>query len=356
MTVSSTGLRMGIDLSDPVRVVLFSKTSDSIIASMTARTGFDWDSRQKLNALASEIKDFWKPYKVRPLGVAGLSIRDCLLFTVSFPSMSKKELKEAIRLQVERIVPGSSHNVRMTVQKWPSNLLLPPSLSTSVNNTTYVVAAAEADSVRAAEKLMKMAGVKPVGVEIPASPASRISWSIWARRKHLEQGVLVENSKKGRETFSKHLSSVHASKTAGFDNDSGDPGESAANTEGLADVSNHDRERQPGEADKPRASFNVVLDIQPDEAVLYLAFDSYPWLMREIPLDPNSSLRNAEILAGEVSRSARFVTSSRAGEFTGGVTVMGSSDKTGFIADYLSERVGIRTQVCELPLLQCGAK
>lgn len=124
----------------------------------------------------------------------------------------------------------------------------------------------------------------------------------------------------------------------------------------MADVSNHDRERQPGEADKPRASFNVVLDIQPDEAVLYLAFDSYPWLMREIPLDPNSSLRNAEILAGEVSRSARFVTSSRAGEFTGGVTVMGSSDKTGFIADYLSERVGIRTQVCELPLLQCGAK
>lgn len=300
MADSGTGLRMGIDLSDPVRVVLFSKTSDSVIASMTARTGFDPDSRQKLNSLASEIKDFWKPHRVRPHAVAGLPVEGSFLFTVSLPSMSKKELKEAIRLQLERIVPGSSHNVRMAVQKWPPQLVLPPSSGAPANGETYVVAAAEADLVRAAERLMKMAGAKPVGVEIPASPACRISR--WMLARPVEED---------------------------FDR--------------VQDDSLH-------------AIFNVALDIRPNGALLHLAIDNYPWLMREIPMNPGNLLANAEILAGEVSRSARFIAGSGPGQLTRNVTVLGSSDSAGFIADYLSEQVGIETQVCGPELIQCDAE
>lgn len=307
MAISNTGLRMGIDLSGPVRVVLLSGKHARVVASMTAQTGFEQDSKERLRTLASEIREFWKPYKVRPYGIAGLPAKGGFLFTVSLPHMSNKELKQAIRLQVERIVPGSSHNVRMAVQKWPAKLPLPPSSSTSANITTYVVAAADADLIRAAEKLMNMAGVKPVGVEVPASPACRMSWWMWAKRQ--------------------------ASASVPGDDTKGQ----------LSDIN-------------LLASFNIALDIHSHEALLHLAFDSFPWLMREIPLDPKNTFGNARILAGEVSRSVRFVANSWPGELAGGVTVMGSSSETGFISGYLGEQVGIKTQVCDLQSIQCDSE
>ena len=94
----------------------------------------------------------------------------------------------------------------------------------------------------------------------------------------------------------------------------------------------------------PTARFNIALVVGPGEAQLHLAFHSCPWLMREIPLDPDNPFVNAQIIAGEVSRSARFVTNSLDGEFSGGITLMGASEKIDFIADYLGEEVGIRTQ------------
>ncbi len=316
MAISNIDLRMGIDLSGPVRAVLFSNESFEVVSSMTAKTEFDQDSKEKLTALASEIKDFWQTHKVRPEGIAGLPIKNCFLFTVSLPLLGKKELKQAIRLQVERIVPGSSHNVRMAVQKWPSKLQLPPSSSPVVGNTTYAVAAAEADSVRAAEGLMKMAGVRPVAVEIPASPACRLGWWIWTDQ----------------------MAAQHSDPAAESGLGAGESGNSA------------------GENDSPEIRLNITLDVHPGEALLHLAFDSCPWLMREIPLNPDNLLANAQIIAGEVSRSERFVIGSWPGQFAVRVTVLGSSENTGFIADYLSEQVGIKNRVFGPRSIPCDSE
>ncbi len=297
MAVSSRGLRLGMDLSNPVRAVLFSEESGEIAAVMMAQTGFDQGSKERLVSLAREIKDFCRPFKVRPDGVASLPIENCHLFTVSIPLLDRKEFRQAIHLQVERVVPGGSNNMRMAVQEWPAKLPPPPSTSAVHDSKTYVVAAAESDSVRAAESLMKMAGIRPVAVEIPASPACRTSWRILTEMLHEING--------------------------------------------------------PG---APQARFNIALVVGPGEAQLHLAFHSCPWLMREIPLDPDNRFVNAQILAGEVSRSARFVTNSLDGEFSGGITLMGSSEKIDFIADYLGEEVGIRTQVFGPSFSKCGSE
>ena len=111
MAVSNRGLRLGLDLSNPVRAVLFSEESGEIAAFMTAQTGFDQGSKVKLTSLAREIRDFCRPFKVRPDGVASLPIENCHLFTVSIPLLDKKEFRQAIHLQVERVVPGGSNKM-----------------------------------------------------------------------------------------------------------------------------------------------------------------------------------------------------------------------------------------------------
>ncbi len=297
MAVSNVGLRLGMDLSNPVRAVLFSEESGEIAAFMTAQAGFGHGSKKKLVSLAREIKDFCRPFKVRLDGVASLPVNDCHLFTVSIPLLDKKEFRQAIHLQVERVVPGGSNNMRMAVQEWPANLPPPPSTGAAYDNKTYVVAAAESDSVRAAESLMKMAGIRPVAVEIPASSACRTSWRILTKMLH--------------------------------------------------------KINEPGALP---AQFNIALVVGPSEAQLHLAFHSCPWLMREIALDPDNPFVNAQILAGEVSRSARFVTNSLRGEFSGGITLMGLPERIDFIADYFGEKAGISTRVFGPPIVKCGSE
>lgn len=314
MGVSREASRIGIDLSGPVRAVLISKASARVIASMTAQTGFEPDSRESLAALAREIREFWRPFEVRPDGVAGLPVSSCLLFTVPMQPLSKKELKQAMYLQVERMLPGGSSTMRMAAKEWPADLPVPPASGVSQGNKTYVVAAAESVVVLAAENLMKMAGVRPVGVEVPAIAACRGSRWMWAKRMDLEVAATSEEDQ---------------------------PSESGTV-----------RDFDPGE----EVRLNMALVVNPSEALLYLAFDACPWLKREIALDPDNPFVNAQIVAGEISRSARFAAGSLPAGFTAGVTVMGSSDRTGFLADYLKEQSGIRVQVWGAPAVNCSSE
>lgn len=304
MALTREASRIGIDLSGPVRAALVSKESARVIASMTAQTGFEPDSRESLAALAREIREFWRPFQVRPEGFAGIPNNSCLLFTVPMQPLSKKELKQAMYLQVERLLPGGSSTMRMAVEEWPAGLPVPPSSGDFQGNKTYLVAAAESVVVRSAETLMKMAGVSPVGVEIPALAACRGSRWMWAERMKLELAA------------------------------------GAAETE------------EAGE----QVRLNMALVVNPSEALLYLAFDRCPWLKREIPLDPDNPFVNAQIIAGEISRSARFAAGSLPAGFTGGVTIMGSSDRAGFLADYLGEQAGIRVQVWGAPAVNCSSE
>lgn len=269
--------RMGIDLSGPVRVVLVS--GYEVLGSFTAHGEFD-TSKRSLAALAQQIKEFWQPLGPRPDGYAGLSDDNSLLFTVPMEPLNKKEFKQAMHLQVERFVPGGSNTMRMTYAEWPQDLPLPPSSEQFGDAKTYLVTAAESQTVQAAQKLMVMAGVKPVQVEISALAACRGSMGAW---------------KDDEGTFPVRL--------------------------------------------------NMALVVNPQEALLYLAFDKIPWLKREIPLDLDNPFVNAQVIAGEISRSARFAASSLTGEFSVWVTAMGASDRIQFLADYLTEQAGIGVKV-----------
>jgi hypothetical protein len=115
-----------------------------------------------------------------------------------------------------------------------------------------------------------------------------------------------------------------------------------------------DKEVEPIQEDAevvPGDVLDISIVARPSEAVMYLSYGACPWLTREIPLDPDNPFVNGQILAGEITRSARFARASAKGRVDGRVTVIGESDRVSFLADYLKEQTGLRTRLWGHPVL-----
>ena len=66
---------------------------------------------------------------------------------------------------------------------------------------------------------------------------------------------------------------------------------------------------------------------------MYLSHGACPWLTREIPLDPDNPFVNGQILAGEITRSARFARASQ-GQNRRASDCIWESDRVSFLADF----------------------
>ena len=367
------GTSIGIDLSNPVRVAAFSEATGEVVSALTAKTPFEPGSRLRLRELASEIKAFRKTLRARLSGTAGLSMSACLLFTVAMPKLSKKEFQKAIQFEIERLAPGGPEGMRTVIREWPQGIPLPPSVKVPEGTTLYLVGAANIQAVLSAEYVMKAAGIRTLGVEMPANPASRASWWLWERTKFGEAANIASDSEAQGPTAVKPESIPnHDQGNSAMGPDGGAPGTGAympwithgngglstpmPEDPGLAatatsPVAVHKPQADAGPSQEdvgdrlPVANLDISLVATESEAIMYLSYGACPWLMREIPLDPDNPFVNGQILAGEITRSTRFARSASKGRIDGRVTVFGASDRVSFLTDFLKEQTGLPTQL-----------
>jgi len=99
----------------------------------------------------------------------------------------------------------------------------------------------------------------------------------------------------------------------------------------------------------PGVNLDISLVASASDAIMYLSYAACPWLMREIPLDPDNPFVNGQILAGEITRSTRFARTASKGRIDGRVTVFGAADRVSFLTDFLKEQTGLPTQVWGRP-------
>ncbi|HHW26032.1 MAG TPA: hypothetical protein GXX23_01680 [Firmicutes bacterium] len=345
------GTSIGIDLSNPVRVVAFSKASSQVVSTFTAKTPFDPGSKPKLKELASEIKAFCKSLRARLPGTAGLPMSACLLFTVAVPKLRKKEFQKAIQFEIERLVPGGSDSMRVVVREWPKGIPLPPSVKVPEGTTLHLVVAANIQAVLAAEYLMKAAGIRVSGVEMPANPASRASWWLWEQLPSAKLDPIPRNDQGKTASGSDSNTPVSGAYMPWVTHGNG--ALSSSEPEDLALLPLGDAEHSQDDAHDalPGANLDISLVASASEAIMYLSYGACPWLMREIPLDPDNPFVNGQILAGEITRSARFARTASKGRIDGRVTVFGASDRVSFLADFLHEQTGLPTQLWGRPVV-----
>lgn len=371
------GTSIGIDLSNPVRAVAFSEASGQVVSVFTAKTPFEPGSKSSLKELASEMKAFRKPLQARLSGTAGLPMSACLLFTVAMPKLSKKEFQKAIQFEIERLVPGGPDTMRAVVREWPQGIPLPPPVKVPEGTTLYLVVAANIQAVLSAEYVMKAAGIRTLGVEMPANPASRASWWLWER---VRSGKAVnvaspfetqDPAAEKPESSPNHDQGNTALGSDGTAQGTGaympwvthgngalsspvpeDPGSAATPTQPIA-VLKPEGDEESGQDDAgdalPGADLDISLVATASEAIMYLSYGACPWLMREIPLDPDNPFVNGQILAGEITRSTRFARTASKGRIDGRVTVFGASDRVSFLTDFLKEQTGLPTQLWGRP-------
>lgn len=377
------GTSVGIDLSNPVRVAAFSEEAGKVVATMTAKAPFDPGSKVSLTALAKEIAEFRKSLGARLSASACLPMTSCLLFTIPMPKLSHKEFNKALQLEVGRLAPGNSDNMRVVARQWPPQVPVPPSVKVPQSNTLYLVVAADVDAVLAAQSVMKTAGLRPAAVEIPASPACRASWWLWGRPAAVPARVVGAAPATQEEAQNQMPDATvpDPDKPARLDSTYAPwviAGEGTPRSVNGTDVTDEvgaaaSEPVQPdslvgGQEDvvsapvagpmESEAGPGTILDISlvagQHVALLHLSFGACPWLMREIPLDPGNPFVNAQILAGEVARSSRFARTAVKGPVTGRVTVYGESDRTSFLVDFLKEQAGLSALTWGQPLVECA--
>ena len=151
------------------------------MAAFTAKTPFEPGSKDRLRELAGEIRSFCRGLGIKPGGIAGLPMSEGLLFTVAMPKVNKREFQKALQFEIERLEPGGPDKMRALTREWPKELPVPPSVKVPEGTTLYLVVAANVVSTLAARSLMKIAGVRPLGVEISAGPTCRASWWLWEK-------------------------------------------------------------------------------------------------------------------------------------------------------------------------------
>ncbi len=349
------GTSIGIDLSNPVRVVAFSEESGQVVSAFTAKTPFDSGSKPRLKELASEIKAFRKTLRTRLSGTAGLPMSACLLFTVAMPKLNKKEFHKAIQFEIERLVPGGPDSMRVVIREWPQGIPLPPSVNVPEGTTLYLVVAANVQAVRSAEYIMKDAGIRALGVEMPANPASRASWWLWERTRSeqpesmpdRERAKTVSNSDSKTPETGAYMPWVTHGNGALSSPVLEGPSSPTASTSTAVPEPAGDAEAGQGDFGDvlPGANLDISLVASASEAIMYLSYGACPWLMREIPLDPDNPFVNGQILAGEITRSTRFARTASKGRIDGRVTVFGASDRVSFLTDFLQEQTGLPTRL-----------
>ncbi len=352
---------IGIDLSEPVRIVAFDSGSGEVVQAITAKARFEPGSRQGYRQLAKEIREFSKPLAKKRTGTAGLSMSDCLLFTVAMPKLSKKEFTKAIQYEIERLAPGGTDTMRAVVEEWPAQLPVPPAVKVPEGTTLYLVAAAQAEAVLAAHSLMKAAGLRPLGVDVPANAVSKASLWLWEQAKlsgvGTETSELQANSLAAKsESASSTTTGEAAAYTPWITHGNGGNSAPLADDPDVAATSSVDNEQAGAEGAPERTGPGTALDISivanASEALMYLSYGSCPWLSREIPLDPDNPFVNGQILAGEITRSARFARASANALVDARVTVIGESDRVSFLADYLKEQTGLPTRLWGSPVVR----
>lgn len=350
------GTSVGIDLSNPVRAAVFSEETGQVVATFTAKTPFEPGSKPRLKELANEIRGFCKPLGKGFVASAGLPMSDSLLFTVAMPKLNKREFQKALLFEIERLAPGGPDSMRALVREWPQELPVPPSAQVPEGTTLYLVVAANVESAISARSLMKMAGVRPMGVEIAAGPACRASWWLWEHAKSLgvqdDAAVSLPSPAQGQSELGEgDASQETTSYMPWITHGNGAPPNPLSDQYKDSDL---DKEVEPIQEDAevvPGDVLDISIVARPSEAVMYLSYGACPWLTREIPLDPDNPFVNGQILAGEITRSARFARASAKGRVDGRVTVIGESDRVSFLADYLKEQTGLRTRLWGHPVL-----
>ncbi len=351
------GTSIGIDLSNPVRVAVFSHSAGQVQATYTAKTHFEPGSKSSLKNLADEIRSFYRPLGIKPFGAAGLPMSDCLLFTVAMPKLSKKEFQKAVQFEIERQTAGGPDIMRSVTQEWPEDLPVPPSVKVPEGNTLHLVVAANVESTLSARALLKMARVRPLGVEISANSTSRAGQWLWQKSEpdgdgeneglsnNMNASAVSGNASVGQpgpdapEKGSGYMPWVtHGN--GGFTTPlPEDLGVAATVTSGVPDV----------EPVGPAVDLDISIVARAAEATMYLSYGTFPWLMREIPLDPDNPFVNGQILSGEITRSARFARASSQSPVEGRVTVIGESDRVSFLVDFLKEQTGLPTRLWGQP-------
>ncbi|QUL98170.1 MAG: hypothetical protein IMF26_09015 [Candidatus Fermentithermobacillus carboniphilus] len=302
---------MGIDLSNPVRMVLVSGKPPCILATGIAETEFDPDDKASLIKLAGELKEFSRKYSRKPLCVVGLPPGDSILFSTALPPLDDKEVIEAIKHELTRMLPDKAAEMRATYQVWPDGLPSLPTARPSLEGRTYVVAAAESRSVAAIKTLIKTAGLALLAVEVPACAACRASWLA----KNLNWGASIFGETKDTSTL---------------------------------------RTTEQGSVSRPFGDLSLQISIVVSQDVrMYLGFGPYPWIMREIPLAGEEVHETASVLAGEIVRSVRFVRSGPGPTSAGVVTLIGKNPEVDMLAEVLRDRIGFVVDVWALPGVAC---
>ncbi len=354
------GTSIGIDLSNPVRVAAYSADTGEVVAVHTGKVSFQYDSKQKIRELAGEIREFCSPLGKKLPAIVGLPMSDCLLFTLAMPKLSKKEFNKAIQFEIERLSPGGSDIMRAVVNEWPAGLPVPPSVQVPEGTKLYLIVAAKVEAVLSAQSLMKAAGLRPQGVDIPANSVSRACLWMWEKAKHLVEedtsaaappvSAAPGSSEASADTSAQDSSSYQPWITHGngvsVDAPSGARGIAATALEpDLGGESSLDDSGDSG------SILDISIVAHTSEALMYLSYGGYPWMMREIPLDPDNPFVNGQILAGEITRSARFARASAGVRVDGRVIIIGESDRVSFLADYLKEQTGLRTRLWGHPVV-----
>lgn len=351
------GTSIGLDLSNPVRVAAYSEETGQVVAAFTAKTPFEPGSKDRLRELAGEIRSFCRGLGIKPGGIAGLPMSEGLLFTVAMPKVNKREFQRALQFEIERLEPGGPDKMRALTREWPKELPVPPSVKVPEGTTLYLVVAANVESTLAARSLMKMAGVRPLGVEISAGPTCRASWWLWEKAGPEDDGGVAAGSSadaaqdqepgRGAGDSSQETDSYMPWVTHGNGRLSGPLPDGGGGPQGGTP----DLKQEDALEDAPSVVLDISIVAKASEALMYLSYGACPWLTREIPLDPDNPFVNGQILAGEITRSARFARASAKGRIDGRVTVFGESDRVSFLADFLKEQTGLGTRLWGQPVL-----
>lgn len=307
-------LYVGIDLSNPVRMVLASSNPPSIIATRTAQVEFDPSNKASLKKLATELQEFSRKSQGKPLCVAGLPPTDSILFAIGLPALDEKEVVEVIRFELRRMLTDGAQEMRATYEAWPDKLPSLPLARPPSGGRSYVVAAANSRSVAAVRKLARMAGLALVAVETPASAACRASW-------------LARNLSWG----------------------TGAPGQSEASSAARA------AQKEPYSQLPMDLSLEISIVVNQDVR-MYLGFGPYPWAMREIPIYGQEVQEVASVLAGEIVRSVRFARSGPGSVGPGIITLIGQNHDVDALADVLRDRIGFAVEVWTPPGISCPSE
>jgi len=298
-----TKVLAGLDLSSPPRIVLVSEESGKAVAYRTMKTDFH-QSSEVLAALSDELRQFLKDAGERGVtAAAALPLQECLLFSISLPSLKRSELMGAIRWELERLIPGKSASMGATFAQWPDFMPPLPVGTPPAGGRQYVVAAAPNASVRAARSLMKRAGLRPVAIEVPALGASRaVSW----------QRPMTEIPRM-----------IPAPETS--------PDFAAATR------------------DQPAADrLQVVVSIG-TEVGLYMSYGQFPWVMRKLPSESLDIESLGPLFAGEITRSLRYARTLPGEAIPGEVTLLGMSADLPALCKVLNERIQVNAHVWASP-------